>query len=107
MKRSSLCLTLLVLVGCSNSPNMPTPIASAAVSVTSAVTGATTMIVLAATDPQPPSCAWRDLVIKTHMDLGGSRNDIVTLANLHQVYLVETGTAPFYRASDYPGPWCA
>lgn len=58
-------------------------------------------------DPQPPTCAWRDLVVCRHMAWGGARNDIVTLSDGHRVFIQDTGGFPGYRLVDYPSDWCA
>lgn len=84
---------------------MPTTAPAAQpVAVLSQRTGQTTRVMLAATDPQPPSCAWRDRVIALHLSLGGQRDDIVTLANLHRVFIQDTDDG--YLLIDYPGSWC-
>lgn len=85
-------------------PVVPVP-APRSVSVYSEATKATTQV-LVMTSAEPPTCAWRNDVVKVHIDLGGSKNDIVTLANLHKVYIVDTGAAPGYRLTDYPSDWC-
>lgn len=108
MNRLILLSTLLVLAGCSNSPTAPStavpPAASTTVAVVSQKTGLTSSVVVADLDPQPPSCAWRDLVIAKHIALGGAKNDIVTLANQHQVYIVDAYNG--YTLVDYPRDWC-
>lgn len=106
MKRYLL-VTLLALSGCgqdSVTAPSPLPASQTTVSVLSQKTGQTTLVPLAATDPQPPSCAWRDKVIELHISLGGSKNDIVKLANQHEVFIQDTGAG--YRLVDYPSPWC-
>lgn len=105
MKRYLL-FTLLALGGCSQGVTSPTvpAVSSMAVEVSSLTTGQANMITYSVTDPQPPSCAWRDLVIAKHLALGGRTNDIVTLANLHKVFIQDTGNG--YLLIDYPGPWC-
>lgn len=84
------------------------------VAVRSDATGQTVAVTIAADDPkrleagdpQPPSCAWRDLVVGRHIALGGAKNDIVTLANLHRVYIVDNGSPQGYALFDYPQAWC-
>lgn len=109
MKKLTL-LLLLALAGCSKatmtSPSGEAPHPGATtVAVLSQKTGQTMSVVLAADDPQPPSCAWRDLVVAKHIALGGSTNDIVTLANRHQVFIQDVSNG--YQLFDYPAPWCA
>lgn len=124
MKRTAL-FALMLLASCGrDSITAPTTAPSAPatqfVAVLSQRTGQTTLVSLDAThhdggpgfwtdisninDPQPPSCAWRDQVIAKHLALGGSKDDIVTLANLHRVFIQDTGDG--YVLIDYPAPWC-
>jgi hypothetical protein len=110
MKKILSLFLLCALAGCSRepltSPSAGSMAAAVTVSVLSQKTGVMHMVLLAVSDPQPPSCAWRDLVVVRHIAWGGAKNDIVTLANLHRVFIMDTGTPPYYALTDYPAPWC-
>jgi hypothetical protein len=84
--------------------------------VASETTGTSRFVVLSSEDPLPPSCAWRNKVVEVHLKLACGedlmpycdyKNDIVTLANLHRVFIQDTGYPPFYKLDDNPGHWCA
>ena len=87
------------IVSCENAPTVPTAPEVAPVA-------AAESIVTIDPKPEPPSCAWRDAVVKQHMDWGGTAPAVVTLSNGHRVYIVDTGDYPYYRVYDYPQPWC-
>lgn len=109
---------VLCLGACSGSPlapaagdrppaAAPAPAPPAPVTLTSAGTGQVTIVQLSSTDPQPPTCAWRDLVVRKHIAWGGSKNDIVTLSNGHKVYIWDIGPGQFdYELFDNPTDWC-
>lgn len=116
MNRVTALAFLVCLSGCANPPTAPTATAQSPavspfdasptmVAIRSEHTGETTSVVMMASDPQPPTCAWRDMVVAKHIALGGNKNDIVTLANLHQVYLMDTWDGS-YVVFDYPRNWC-
>lgn len=99
------------------SPSVPaTPVVAAPVApvatpiivtVFSEKTRQTERVTIMSTDPEPPSCDWRDLVVRKHIELGGAKNDIVTLSNWHKVYIWDIGPGLYdYRLYDNPTDWC-
>ncbi len=116
--RASLFLISLVLGGCSSSMT-PSPALSVAQSAHE----------VPADEVPAMSCEARDINVLEHfikptcgvsmltnlpsreqMAACVARHDVPTVFQIkllpYQVYVVDSGVAPFYKVFDYPAPWC-
>lgn len=95
MKRLIVLAALSCLIGCSSEHDSVLSPSAKAQELTPAValTGA-------------DSCIARNIQVAVYVSDGGVVPTILTLSNGRQVYLLDTGTPPYYQATDYPSPWC-
>lgn len=127
MKLFTALAILVCLSGCANPPTAPSvthaagtdmnrvttqaltadmPLPVIGVTLFNGAVGLTSCEPAPGTDPQPPLCTWRNMVVCKHIAWGGNKNDIVRLANNHLVYLRDTWDGG-YELFDYPRNWCS